>query len=45
VSAAFARLDGPMDPSRVNENPMKFNRSVKLSDIKKTLKSDPDYFL
>ena len=44
VSTAFARLDSPMDPSRVNDNPMKFNRSVKLSDLKKTLRDDPCYF-
>jgi hypothetical protein len=44
VSTAFARLDSPMDPSRVNDNPMKFNRSVKLSDLKKTLRNDPCYF-
>ena len=45
VSTAFARLDAPMDPSRLNDNPMKFNRSIKLSEMKKILRSDPDYFL
>ena len=44
TTTAFTRLDKPVDPSRVVVNPKRFVKPMTLSEIKKKLRGDPEYF-
>jgi hypothetical protein len=44
ATQAFSEMKTTMDPSKVNKDPKGYAKPVKLSDLKKVLRKDPDYF-
>jgi hypothetical protein len=44
VASAVDRFDRPMDPSRVVKQPNRFVKPLPLSQLRKAMKHDPNYF-